>query len=174
MLEGLIKGMCFCYRTMVASAPLLSLAIPESEGKLKEYYIKHLEEEVGHELMLEDDLRRLGVEQIPYSHDAAKIAGAQYYFIVHDDPALLLGYMKALEQNPVTPEQVDELSKLCGTELTCMKHHAIHDREHKQDLQDMIDGLDPCLRLRVLWNERKTTQFLHEALDKLEKNHDSA
>lgn len=164
MREQVIKGLCFCYRTMVASEPLLEFAIPKSSGAVKDYYVKHLEEERSHEVMLADDLKRLGVEEIPYNHDAAKMAGAQYYLIAHDDPALLLGYMKALERNPITSGQVKVWSESFGTPLTCLSHHAEHDSTHKQDLEQVIGSLDPALRERVEWNERKTLEFLSEAL----------
>lgn len=157
----LVEALSYVYRTMVASVPLLEFAIPKSEGALRDYYVKHLDEERGHELMLADDLKRLGVDEIPRFFRAAMLAGSQYYLIAHEHPALLLGYMRACEQAKMSPEEVDELSESHGTPLTCLKHHAIHDPTHKQDLSAMIDSLPEDLKELVLWNERNVKAILN-------------
>lgn len=153
-INHLSKVFSFIYRTMIASAPLLEFAIPKAEGKLKEYYQQHLAEEIGHDTMLLDDLKRLGVDEVPLLHFAAQFAGSQYYLIAHEHPALLLGYMRALESNAMPIEEVDKLSLHHGTELTALRHHAVHDPHHKKDLDDMIASLDEDLQQRILWNER--------------------
>lgn len=150
----------FVYRTMVASVPLLSFAISLSDGILKEYYIKHLREESGHDLMLLDDLKRLGVDEVPMFHFAAQFAGSQYYLIAHDHPALLLGYMRALERDSLPLDEIDRLCAHHGTELTALRHHAIHDPQHAADLDAIIASLDAKLQERVLWNERNIRELL--------------
>lgn len=162
--QTLIKGLNFFYRTMVASAPLLEFAIPKASGDVLRYYKQHLEEERGHEDMLKDDLDRLGVKDIPDSFEAAMLAGAQYYLIAHDHPAMLLGYMAAMERNQLTPAMVDLISEAHGTEMTCLKHHAVHDTKHKADLERVIQQLDTRLRDRVVWNEVNVIDFLERAL----------
>lgn len=147
----LIKVLCFGYRRMVASAPLLAFAIEHSKGPLKAYYLKHLAEETGHDEMMRDDLARLGVTDIPHSLLAAKICGMQYYLIAHEHPAMLLGYMHACESRTHPAEYVDQLCAIHG-ELTAMRHHAAHDPGHAADLEHQISLLDPELRARVLWN----------------------
>lgn len=160
----LVKGLSFCYRTMVASVPLLEFAIPKASGEVLRYYQQHLEEERDHDLMLKDDLFRLGVTDIPFPHEAAQIAGSQYYLIAHEHPAMLLGYMAALERNQLSPGMVDLISQEHGVEMTCLKHHAVHDKSHKADLERVISGLDPALRERVLWNQLHVIDFLERAL----------
>lgn len=162
--KALVRSMCFFYRTMVASAPLLEFAIPKSAGRLRAYYEKHLAEERGHEIMLLADLHGLGVKEVPLSHAAAQIAGSQYYLIAHEDPALLLGYMLAMEKDSLTLSQVDELAVHHGSELTALRHHCEHDPAHKVDLLAEIAALDPSIRDRVVWNERNVSQFLETAL----------
>lgn len=161
-MDDLRRVLCFVYRVIVASEALLEFALPLAEGELLDYYRHHLEEERGHEKMLENDLKALGVTDIPRSHRAAQIAGSQYYLLAHDHPALLLGYMHALESNVMKPEQVDELSKHHGVELTALKHHAIHDQWHKQDLERMIAGLNCDLKKLVAWNESNVKALLEE------------
>jgi hypothetical protein len=152
----LVNGLSFVYRMIVASAPLLEFAIPRAAGGLRKYYEQHLEEERGHDEMLRSDLERLGVEEIPRWHAAAQIAGAQYYLIAHDHPALLLGYMHALERNTMRVEAVDELSAFHGVTLTALRHHAEHDPGHKRDLERMILQCDEELQKRIQWNEENT------------------
>lgn len=158
--QFLCSGLSFVYRTMIASVPLLDFAIERATGDLLRYYNEHREEERGHDEMLRDDLRRLGVKEIPHSHAAAQMAGAQYYFIAHEHPAMLLGYMHALEKNSLPLEMVDALSAHHGTELTALRHHAKHDPLHRMDLERMIEGLPTALRERVRWNEAGVDKFL--------------
>ena len=153
----------FTYRTMIASVPLLEFAIPKSDGVLRAYYEQHVSEERGHDEMLKDDLLRLGVEEIPVYHEAAQIAGSQYYLIAHDHPALLLGYMHALEMESLPLDAVDALCVHHGVELKALRHHATHDPNHNRDIERMISSLDSGLRERVNWNERNVTKAFTEA-----------
>lgn len=162
--DVLIRTLCTVYRMMVASVPLLEFALPKSTGEVRKYYAQHLIEEDGHDAMLLDDLWRLGVEEIPHSHVAAEIAGSQYYLIAHDHPAMLLGYMHALERESLPVDVVDTLSEKHGTRLTCLRHHSVHDPHHKLDLERVIARLSPDLRKRVEWNEQHVLRLLNEAL----------
>lgn len=157
--------MCFFYRTMVASVPLLMFAIQRCDGPLREYYLQHAAEELGHDEMLKADLAALGVTDIPLSHQAAQIAGSQYHLIAHEHPALLLGYMLALERDSLTPEQVDALGKHHGVTLTALRHHSEHDPIHRDDLLRVIAGLPESLQELVRWNERSVYHYLPLALN---------
>lgn len=142
MTPALLKSnMSFLHGTMLASEELLRRAIDKSDGELREYFARHLEEERGHLAMQAQDLARLGVDPIPTFPEAAKLAGAQYYYIEHENPALLLGYMAALEGNPLPLEYVDQLEAAYGP-LTCLRHHAIHDRDHGPELRAQIAKLN--------------------------------
>lgn len=163
-LDTVAASLCFTYQTIVASEPLLRFALTRCDGDLKAYYEKHLAEETGHDAMLLDDLKLMGVNQIPRSHVAAQLAGSQYYLLAHDHPALLLGYMHALERNSMSVESVDELSRELGVELRCLRHHAAHDPGHKSDLEAMIAGLDPELRKLVEWNEQCVIGLIEKAM----------
>jgi hypothetical protein len=151
--KALVASLTFVYKMVVASAPLLRFAIERAEGDLLAYYKQHLEEESDHDEMLLDDLKRLGVEETPPNHVVAQITGSQYYLIAHEHPAMLLGYMHVLEHGTLRVADVDALSRKHGTELTALRHHAIHDPGHRKDLEVVIRGLDPDLRKRVEWNE---------------------
>lgn len=159
--DFLIRNMTFLYRVIVASAPLLDFAIKRSEGELKAYYVRHLEEEIGHDEMLLDDMRALGVETIPHDYAAAQIAGAQYYFIAHFHPALLLGYMMVLESRPFSLTQIEEVEAAHGSTLTALRHHSKHDAQHLAELTAMRANLTPELRVAVDWNAQCVRESLN-------------
>lgn len=158
------RSMTFVYQLIVASAPLLAFAILRAEGPLREYYEQHLKEERGHDEMLRDDLKRMDVTEFAPNHIAAQVAGAQYYLIAHTHPALLLGYMHALERDSLPVEEVDRLSKLHGVELTALRHHAQHDPEHRNDLKRMIAALDDAQREMVEWNEDWSRALIEQGM----------
>lgn len=158
--QFLVRALCTVYRMMVASAPLLEFAIPRSDGELRRYYLEHLLEETGHDAMLLDDLQRLGIDEVPYSRAAAEIAGAQYYLIAHEHPALLLGYMMALERESPPVEAIDELSSHHGTSLSALRHHAIHDPQHRKDLARLIAAQSRSVQERIKVNEERTLILL--------------
>lgn len=160
MTPGFLKAnLCFLHGIVTASEGLLRAAIHKGDvDDLGLYFTRHLAEETGHLTMVEQDLKSLGVTKILHFPVAAQLAGAQYYYIAHDDPALLLGYMAALEGNPVPLAMVDELEATYGP-LVSIRHHAEHDPEHGRDLRNQIARLVPGLERRVLENEAWT---LHE------------
>jgi len=66
------------------------------------YLAYHIEEELNHDVWLLDDLEELGVARDlvlarPPSLTAARLVGAEYYWIYHDHPIALTGYIAALE-----------------------------------------------------------------------------
>lgn len=145
-------NLCFLHGTMTASEGLLQAAIRKCEvDDLGLYFTRHLAEENGHLAMLEADLQALGVNTILKFPAAAQLAGAQYYYIEHDHPALLLGYMAALEGNAPSLAQVTALEAEHGP-LKCTRHHALHDVEHTRELHEEIDRLPESLRARVIEN----------------------
>jgi hypothetical protein len=152
-------NLCFLHGTMRASEGLLRAAIRKGEvDDLGLYFTQHLAEESGHLEMLEEDLRRLGVRTILQFPEAAALAGAQYYYIEHEHPALLLGYMAAMESRPPSLAYVDALEAEHGP-LLCTRHHALHDPKHAAELRAQIQKLDDELVSRCVQNEVWT---LHE------------
>jgi hypothetical protein len=159
--ELLKANLVFLHGTMLASEELLRRAIAKSDGALREYFEKHLLEETGHVEMLETDLANLGVTEIIRCPEAAKLAGAQYYYIEHEHPALLLGYMGAME-NPLSLDYVDALEAMYGP-LTCLRHHAFHDIGHSREIAEMIDGLGD-IKMRVFEHKKWVEQELQTVI----------
>lgn len=168
--DFLVRNLCFLQRLIVASAPLLEFAIPRTMRPLRDYYERHANEEQGHEVMLAKDLARLGVEEIPFCHTAAAIAGSQYYFLAHDHPALLLGYMLALESQPMSLEEIQQVEAEHSVSLYSLRHHAIHDVAHRKDLVGVMEAQSISVQARVSWNARCVMQMLLSVAHKLATN----
>ena len=126
----LVRHLQFCHSLMVATDPLLDLAGMEEKR----------DEEKGHADWLKQDLAALGIPTIPYDFTAAAIAGAQYYFIQHLDPRVLLGYCAVLECRTFTPVQVDAMEAIVGP-LPCVRFHAEHDEQHGAEVLRQIDEI---------------------------------
>lgn len=155
--QFLVDNLCWFYRLMVASAPLLEFAIKHCpDNYLKEFYAKHLAEEQGHDEMLAKDLVGMGIDRIPCSMSAARLAGSQYYLIAHHHPAMLLGYMQALESESLPVSLIEELEATHGCELACLRHHAIHDPHHIAELDIQVVGLPEVLLKDVISNRDMT------------------
>lgn len=165
MTPALLRAnLCFIHGTMTASEGLLKAAIRKGDiDELGLYFTEHLTEETGHLAMLEQDLIALGVTRIVKFPAAAQLAGAQYYYIEHEHPAMLLGYMVALEGNAPTIEQVDALEAQHGP-LTCTRHHALHDPGHAVGLREQIAKLPEALQARVHENEMWTLRDINQRI----------
>jgi hypothetical protein len=168
----LLELMMFIYRIIVASAPLLEFAIKHTDGELKLYLQKHLTEETGHDRMLMSDLIEAGIVEVKDYPLAAQIAGSQYYYIAHGDPAMLLGYMLALESNCWSEQLVDELEQHHNLKLTALMHHAKHDPSHTQDLIQVIEQLSDQDRIdRVMEVYNRTRSMVELQCRAIGANH---
>lgn len=162
----LIKNLCFMYRLVVASAPLLEFAIPRARGELREYYEKHYAEEVGHDAMLLHDLRGLGIKDVPFDYTASQLAGAQYYLIAHHHPALLLGYMAVLEGSPLSSETVEQAEAAHDCELSVLRHHSAHDPRHFAELERVRAAMEPEVQDAIAWNAAAVRQILNAEFER--------
>lgn len=116
--------------------------------ELRAYYLKHAEEERGHERWLLADLESLGISRervlrrLTYPGVAA-LAGAQYYWIRHVHPAAYLGYLAAIEVPP-SAEFLREVRERTGIPATSMSGHLRHaeiDIGHMAELDAVLDTL---------------------------------
>jgi hypothetical protein len=114
-----------------------------------DYTERHIDEELGHDDWLLEDLASLGVDpgavrsRAP-SPTVAALVGAQYYWIHHVHPVGLLGYVLLLEGWPPTPETVDELRRRTGYGAAAFRTllaHADLDPSHGEELDAVLDAL---------------------------------
>jgi Iron-containing redox enzyme len=120
------------------------LAVP-----LAAYLEEHVEEEVGHDEKLLDDLELVGVDratavaQMP-SPTVAALVGAQYYWIVHHHPVTFLGFVALMEGYPPTPELIETLIERTGFPREAFRTYIEHgdlDPGHRDHLDETLDSL---------------------------------
>lgn len=118
--------------------------------RLINYLEKHIDEEKGHDLWLLEDYQATGhnpdylLSKIPSSH-VANMAGAQYYWIMHHHPVMVMGHIAALETNHPPAGFSAYLSHLTG--FPAMAFRAIFRHEkldiiHKAEILDLLNQLD--------------------------------
>jgi hypothetical protein len=143
-----------CHDLVRATTPLLSLALAESvrrgEDDLAAYFADQLTAESGHDVWLEQDWAAAGFDPVRLTHRvpspaAARLAGAQYYWIQHAHPAGLLGHIAVLEWLPPRPGLALELMARTGWPAAAFRtltEHTSLDDDHGQRLDELLSGLD--------------------------------
>lgn len=153
-------NLVFVYHMIVASEGILCTAhMHITDGAYRRWLAAHYQEEVGHARRLRGDLQAAGVcvHNAPLMHDAAALAGAQYYLCAHVSPYAILGYMLALECFPMSVDEVSALEKLHGESMfRTARYHAVHDVEHGDDVLQQIDNMPPVYRELVRDNALRT------------------
>ena len=140
-----------------ASVPLMCTAVEVAKSRpqdpvsraLVEYFSHHVTEEADHDKWLLDDMESLGVgrekvlQRIP-PPEVAELVGAQYYWMQHFDPVVLLGYIAVLEGDPPREDELEAAAKRTALPHDAFRtfiSHAKLDPHHKQELDDFIDSL---------------------------------
>lgn len=169
-----------------ASVPLMESALqrattlaPEDRvaDGLAEYFARHIPEERHHDDWLLDDLEVLGVararvlERVP-SPTIAALVGAQYYWIRHDHPVALLGYIAVLEGTPPTVAHLESVIARSGLPRRAFRtflKHATLDVHHRGDLDRFVDRLPLRRRHQALIGVSaiRTVHLLEDSLSEL-------
>lgn len=118
-------------------------------GPLRRYLERHIDEERGHDAWLLDDIAAAGGDPDPAARSlpspvVAELAGAQYYWIEHEHPVALLGYIRVLEGNAPAPWLANRLAQRTGlpdAAFHTVREHAELDSGHLTDLDETIDAL---------------------------------
>ncbi|MCX5398685.1 iron-containing redox enzyme family protein [Streptomyces sp. NBC_00102] len=147
-----------------ASVPLMELAArrcAEAPGDplarpLGRYLATHAEEERDHDAWLVEDLAVAGGDpaallaaQPPAV--VAELVGAQYYWIEHHHPVVLLGYILTLEHHAPSPLLARRLARDTGLPAAAFRtvhEHAALDGGHAADLDALLDEL-PLTRAQL-------------------------
>lgn len=139
--------------SLMETAVLAARKLPASSAlktSLIEYLHKHIEEERGHDLWLLEDYAATGhnpehlLAKIP-SCEVANMVGAQYYWISHHHPVMVMGHVAALENYHPPTGFARYLSELTGYGLDAFRAISRHEKLdliHKVEIQALIDGLN--------------------------------
>jgi hypothetical protein len=138
-----------------ATVPLTRVALDRANelgddpAGLAAYLELHVDEELGHDETLLDDLVLLGrergevLERMP-SPAVASLVGAQYYWILHHHPVAFLGYVGVMEGYPPTDELVELLVARTGFPREAFRTFSEHgelDPGHRDHLDRTLDAL---------------------------------
>jgi hypothetical protein len=146
------------HQIMRASVPLMRAAAVVSRARasqdplcaaLADYYEKHCDEEKDHDLWTLNDLEAIGIDrdavlQTLPPPDVARMVGAQYYWLHHFHPVMLMGYIAVLEGSPPSSEHIDEIARRTGLSAEAFRTYRFHgdvDPHHLADLDRTIDAL---------------------------------
>ena len=133
----MMDSLAFWYQVIIASENLLDEAafLLEPSGwelELRDFYLKHLEDERHHAKWQREDL---GDHPIVLDFRAAGIAGMAMYLVRHVHPVALLGYMQALEGKPIPMELVEAVEREHGKQAgRTLRIHAKDDPKHIVEL----------------------------------------
>jgi hypothetical protein len=134
--------------TAAARARQLADTDPVAAGAA-EYFERHIEEERGHDEWVLGDLEVVGVDRedvlrrVP-SATAARLVGAQYYWVLHYHPVALFGYFAVKEGFPPKPELIEELIARTRYPREAFHAFAAHgelDPQHLEELDEALDSL---------------------------------
>ncbi len=154
------------------------LTVDPLAAPLMEYFEEHIPEELGHDDWVLHSLAALGFEaddvwqQIPPG-TVASMVGAQYYWIFHKHPVALLGYIKVVESDPNTVEQIEAVMKRTGFPRAAFKFHLGHvnlEPRHNADLDELIDSLpltaadEALIGISAMRTVRAVAETLQEAM----------
>jgi pyrroloquinoline quinone (PQQ) biosynthesis protein C len=138
---------------LMSAAREQALALPGDDvaRKLESYLKLHLEEEVGHDRWLLDDICSLGYEpqevlQAPPCPGVVALVGAQYFWMSHIHPVAVMGYLILMEGYAPLVEQLDAIQAHTGlpsSAFRCLRAHADDDPGHLADLNATLDAM--CL-----------------------------
>lgn len=118
-------------------------------GPLAEYYAKHAVEERDHDQWTLDDLEAVGyprravLDMVPLP-DVASMVGAQYYWVNHHHPVMLLGWLAVLEGGPPTEALIRHLETESGLPAEAFRTYRFHgevDPHHLEDLDRALDAM---------------------------------
>lgn len=116
---------------------------------LAAYLTRHIPEERSHDDWLLEDLERIGHSrqvalEHPPSPTVAAMVGAQYYYIRHRHPVVLLGYIAALEGYPPAEHVATTAAERTGYPVTAfrtLRKHAHLDPHHSRDVDHAVDEI---------------------------------
>ena len=143
---------------MRATVPLLETARDRSAERAKDdplcaaleaYYGKHATEEQDHDVWALEDMAAVGyptdkvLGMVPMA-DVANMMGAQYYWIHHYHPVMLIGCIAVLEGGPPSEALIERLERETGLGPEAFRTYRFHgavDPHHLEDLDRAVDEM---------------------------------
>ncbi len=159
------------------STKMLALAAGHtslSEPKIFRRMVKHIGEEMNHELLCQKDLEALGFSLIDFHEAPAtqSLYQSQYYKIQHQSPKAYLGYIYVLESlccNVVPKILRDKLDpKYPKAATNFLRLHGEEDPGHLEQAKNVISNLNEQDLSEVANNMKHTIRAYEHFLDDIE------
>ncbi|WP_223760722.1 iron-containing redox enzyme family protein [Myxococcus sp. RHSTA-1-4] len=155
---------------------LMADSEPIAPGLIK-YFRQLILEERGHDDWLLDSLEALGHSRegvrahLPPPTVAAMV-GMQYYWIYHHHPVALLGFIKVVENNPSSAEQIERVMRHTGLPRDAFRYHLEHvhiEPRHNALLDRVLDSLPLTAEHELLigMSAARTIHYLARSLDEI-------
>lgn len=167
-----------CYYFVKHSTRLLALSsslAPFSEEVLHKRMLKHVVEEMGHEKLVEKDIKKLGGNLTDYLEldETKSFYGNQYYYIQQKSSASFMGYILFLEGLATTKGQ-DILNVISSTyginACSFVKIHSEEDQEHIKSAFTLLDSLNTKFADDIIANMKLSFSIYSQILEKIEYN----
>ena len=119
------------------------------DSKIFKRMVKHIGEELNHEMLCSKDLKALGktVEDYTETPETQALYQSQYYKIQHENPLSYLGYVYVLESSccMIVPKILREKLEpnYPRESYNFLKVHADEDPGHLTQLQEVLASLKP-------------------------------
>lgn len=159
------------------------LELPDGAGfaaQLEDYFVAKVFDEKGHDVLLLQDLERIGkraaAESAPTDQDIAAMVGSQFYLAQFEHPAAYLGFIAVLEAFPPTSDQIEAWGRAAGLPseaLSCALLHAKADMGHREDLRTILALAPESLRPLVQRNALQCVEHQRQAILTLCRNLDA-
>lgn len=156
---------------------LLALAgsrFPFAANDIHRRFMKHVHEEMGHEVLAERDLNFIGfrLEDFPELPATQAFYRTQYYLVEHENPWSFFGFILALEGLAVAkgPWLYERVSKEFGEKSgQFLKVHAQEDVDHIQEAERTLEKMDPSAVPGVLSNLELSCYLYRKILEECGK-----
>jgi hypothetical protein len=141
---------------------------------LQYHQLKHLRGEADHDLLLLNDLERLGLkfQDFPELPETAALYQMQYYFIEHEYPAAHFGYAYCLEG--LAAKKIELFYKRVESTYspeacTFLRVHMDEDQEHFENGLEVLDKLTPAEADSFMRNLQQTASLYIHILEHIQK-----
>jgi hypothetical protein len=150
----LIQAHCIMRSSLTLMSVALdrALTLPEDSvaRDLAAYLRVHLQEEMGHDRWLLDDICTLGYaeRQVLQAQPCAALVamlGSQYFWMTHVHPVAIMGYLILAEGYAPLASQLEDIRIRSGAPASafrCLKRHAEDDPSHLADLNQTLDAMN--------------------------------
>lgn len=160
-----LNWLCQSYYYVSHSSQLLALCAAYAKDlNQHKFFLKHTNEEKGHEVLASNDLKKLGYNELPYKENIYTQAfwQTQFYQIQHLRPTAFYGYAMFLEALviDVGPQILNTLEKhFPQGSYSFLKVHCHEDLGHVDENYKILNSLSELEKNEILNNFKMSKEI---------------